>query len=149
MPTISAVGNRSPTSTTTMRSSYSRTIIFLPISPSPPSGRTRNVPATRWLISRGSWDQPSGTGGLEQPVTLERPADRGLLVLVGLDEREAQPADPVAEQVQRRLPRDRVRRDRHRLVDAPQRAVDAGALVRLIDHPAHLLAEDVAGHADP
>ena len=47
MPSISAVGKRRPTSTTTMRPSYSTTVMFLPISPSPPSGRTRRVPLTR------------------------------------------------------------------------------------------------------
>src|SRR5215218_4088170 len=101
MPTISAVGKRSPTSTTTIRSSYSRTIMFLPISPSPPSGRTRNVPEANL-----------GLGGLQQAVALERAPDRRLLVLVGLDEREAQAADPMAEHVQGRLHRDRVGRDR-------------------------------------
>src|ERR671916_700398 len=43
-PGISAVGKRRPQSTTTIRSSYSKTVMFLPISPSPPSGRTRSVP---------------------------------------------------------------------------------------------------------
>jgi hypothetical protein len=39
-----AVGNRTPQSITTIRPSYSITDMFLPISPSPPSGRTRSVP---------------------------------------------------------------------------------------------------------
>ena len=47
MPTISGVGNRRPRSTTTIRPSYSTTVMFLPISPSPPSGRTRSLPLKR------------------------------------------------------------------------------------------------------
>ena len=48
MPIMSAVGKRRPQSTTTIRPSYSTTVMFLPISPTPPSGRTRSVPLTRW-----------------------------------------------------------------------------------------------------
>src|SRR6266581_4516000 len=47
MPTISGVGKRSPTSTTTIRPSYSTTVMFLPISPSPPRGSTRSDELTR------------------------------------------------------------------------------------------------------
>src|SRR5512132_685040 len=118
MPTISAVGKRRPTSTTTMRSSYSKTVMFLPISPSPPRGRTRSL---EFAIL--------GSGGLQQPVALEHHADGGLLVLVGLDERQAQPADAVAEHVQRGLHRDRVGGDAHRLPDVLQARIDVGALV--------------------
>src|SRR6476646_4243692 len=138
MPTISAVGKRSPTSTTTMLPSYSRTIMFLPISPSPPSGRTRSVELTGRLR----------VCGLQEAVVLECAADRGLLGLVGLDEREPQAADPVAQQVQRGLDGDRVRRDGHGVEDAAKRRVDRAALVGLVDHPAHLLADDVARDAD-
>src|SRR3954454_4404979 len=146
MPTISAVGKRSPTSTTTMLSSYSRTIMFLPISPSPPSGRTRRDEAISG--PRAGSEEPLRVRRLQQAVALERAADRRLLVLVGLDQRQAQTTDAVAEQVERRLHRDRVRRDRHRLVDAAQRAVDPRTLVGLVDHAPHLLADDVAGDAD-
>src|ERR1041384_7687732 len=45
MPSISAVGNIRPVSTTTMRPSYSTTVMFLPISPNPPSGSTRSFGA--------------------------------------------------------------------------------------------------------
>src|SRR3954449_11973207 len=97
MPIMSAVGKRSPTSTTTMRPSYSTTVMFLPISPSPPSGRTlRGV--TLHLPPVGALDchrrHPAGgnrsaslrsTGGsLEQAVTLEHGPDRFPLGLVGL-----------------------------------------------------------------
>ncbi len=44
MPSISAVGNISPVSTTTILPPYSITVMFLPISPKPPSGNTRSLP---------------------------------------------------------------------------------------------------------
>src|SRR5947209_2151339 len=43
IPSMSAVGKRRPVSTTTIRPSYSTTVMFLPISPRPPSGRTRSL----------------------------------------------------------------------------------------------------------
>ena len=42
MPSISGVGNLRPVSTTTILPSYSTTVMFLPISPSPPSGMMRS-----------------------------------------------------------------------------------------------------------
>src|SRR3972149_5698781 len=42
-PSISSSGNIRPQSTTTMSSPHSMAIIFLPISPRPPRGMTRNV----------------------------------------------------------------------------------------------------------
>src|SRR5687768_6480055 len=42
MPSISSSGNMSPASTTTMSSPHSIAIMFLPISPTPPSGMTRS-----------------------------------------------------------------------------------------------------------
>ena len=53
IPNISSSGNMSPQSMTTMSSPYSNTYMFLPISPTPPSGmmrRGRSGPAI------GSWD---------------------------------------------------------------------------------------------
>ena len=47
--------------------------------------------------------------GLEQAEPLEAAADRGLFRGRRVDERQAEAADVVAEQVQRRLDRDRVR----------------------------------------
>ena len=91
------VGKRRPTSTTTMRPSYSTTVMFLPISPSPPSGRTRRRAAlTRSCAARSPWRSSTR-------------ADRGGLLFGRLDERQPQAADLVAEQVQRRLHGDRVR----------------------------------------
>src|SRR3954454_11374105 len=140
MPTCSAVGKRRPVSTTTMAPSYSTTVMFLPISPSPPSGRTRSL---LWaMFSLGS------PGGGEQPVALEDRADLGPLVLVGLDERQPQTADLVAGHLQRGLHRDWVGGDAHRGVDVAQRGVDLGSALGLVDHPAHLVADQVAGAAD-
>src|SRR5207244_8505033 len=100
IPSWSGVGNISPVSTTTIPPPYSTTIMFLPISPRPPSGRTR----------RGSLMRSHRA---QQAVALEHGVDLGLLLLARLDERQAQPADVVAEHVQRRLERDRARRDGH------------------------------------
>src|SRR4051794_36137335 len=126
IPTISAVGKRRPTSTTTMRPSYSMTVMFLPISPSPPRGRTRRGP----LLTGGTLC----VRGFEQPVAREDLAHGAGLGLVGLDEREAQASDAVTEQVERGLDRDGVRRDVHDVVDVAQRLVDVAALLGLVDH---------------
>src|SRR3954454_13777283 len=99
MPIISAVGKRRPTSTTMIRSSYSTTVMFLPISPRPPRGRTRSGPL--------NVDSESSCCSDEQPAVLQHRADRRGLVLVGLDVRQAWHADGVAEQVQRSLVADR------------------------------------------
>ena len=42
MPNISSSGNINPQSMTTMSSPYSKTYMFLPISPTPPSGMMRS-----------------------------------------------------------------------------------------------------------
>src|SRR4051794_1400640 len=136
MPSWSGVGNISPLSTTTIAPPYSTTIMFLPISPRPPSGRTRRTP----FMSNGA----------QQPVALEHAADSRLLLLARLDERQAQAADVVAEHVQRRLERDRARGEGHQRVDhVRDLLVDLPAGIGLVDHPAHLVADDVRRHADP
>src|SRR6059058_6187575 len=102
MPSWSGVGNISPLSTTTIEPSYSTTVMFLPISPRPPSGRTR---------SRATSD------GAQEAMPLEHGADLCLLLFARLHERQAQSADVVTEHVQRRLERDRAGRERHQRVD--------------------------------
>jgi hypothetical protein len=42
MPNISSSGNMRPQSMTTISSRYSKTYMFLPISPTPPSGMMRS-----------------------------------------------------------------------------------------------------------
>src|SRR6202020_3001571 len=93
MPSMSAVGKRRPVSTTTMRSSYSTTVMFLPISPRPPSGRTRSF-VTRSLHS---------CRGGEHPVALQHRAHHRLLVGVELDVGQPRLADGHADHVQRGL----------------------------------------------
>src|SRR3954449_4285006 len=140
MPIISAVGKRRPTSTTTIRSSYSTTVMFLPISPSPPRGRTRNGPL--------NVDPGSSRDSHEEPALLQHRADRRGLALVGLDVGQPRLADTVAEQVQRGLDRDRRRRDAERREDRQQALVDRRALAWLLGPPAHLRPGDVAGPQD-
>src|SRR3954452_2269416 len=83
MPSISAVGNIRPVSTTTIRPSYSTTVMFLPISPSPPRGRIFRAPLT-WPTS------PRRSPGYCQDVRrLERRADLRALLVGGLHERQA------------------------------------------------------------
>src|ERR1700756_3235742 len=98
MPTISGVGKRRPTSTTTILPPYSTTVMFLPISPRPPSGSTRSFSAA--IVSVPQLSQ-SRRELLEQPVANEHCPHRRGLGLVGLHHRQAQPADAVAQQVQR------------------------------------------------
>ncbi len=77
MPSISAVGNISPVSTTTIRPWCSTTVMFFPISPSPPRG----------VIRTG--ELKLGRARSQQPARLERLADHGALIVVGLDHRQA------------------------------------------------------------
>src|SRR5829696_4762235 len=124
MPSMSAVGNISPVSTTTIRPSNSTAVMFFPISPSPPRGRMRTL-------------EPLKLGGApgQQPVGLEYAPDLGPLFLVRLDDR------------------DRVDLGDH-LVDRPQLLVDfpgsteVSRLDRVVDL-AHLGADDVRGDQDP
>jgi hypothetical protein len=76
MPSWSGAGKRRPVSTTTMRPSYSITSMFLPISPRPPSGRTRRV-ALKTAGPMGG----SSLDALEEAVCLQCRADLALLVL--------------------------------------------------------------------
>src|SRR6187401_2513028 len=116
MPIISAVGKRSPQSITTSLPPYSTTLRFLPISPTPPSGSTRNGP----LIAPRPGESPAWrslpatrAGGascarsrmdlLEHAVAGQRRADVLALGVVALHKREPERARVVAEHAQRRL----------------------------------------------
>src|ERR1044072_818488 len=89
MPSMSAVGNRRPTLSTTMRSSYSTTVMFLPISPSPPRGRTRSfdAPTTRARAAehvRAGVEADRVGGDAERVVdVLERRVDLGAALGLG------------------------------------------------------------------
>src|SRR5438094_4089084 len=69
MPNISSSGNMRPQSTTTMSSPYSNTYMFLPISPTPPSG-----------MMRRSW-----SGDAITFAALSEPEEASLLGGLGLD----------------------------------------------------------------
>ena len=138
MPTISGVGKRSPTSTTTIRPSYSTTVMFLPISPRPPRGSTRSV-LTHACVS----------GADEQAVAVEHRADRVALLRRSPPRAAGAGRRRVAEQVQRGLRAGRARGHEQRLVDVAQRRVDLGAVLGLVDHAPHLGADDVARDEDP
>src|SRR5436190_3085221 len=119
--------------------------MFFPTSPSPPSGMIRipvtGASLTRWLC------------GNEYAQALE--AGSHLLLLFGrrLDQRQAQAADLVAEDVEGSLDRDRVRLHLQQLVGRLQRLVDPPRLdmVALLvepDHLLHLWPDDVRVDAD-
>ncbi len=59
IPNISSSGNISPQSITTMSSPYSKTYMFLPISPTPPSGMMRSGVSlfVRWWLVMASREE--------------------------------------------------------------------------------------------
>src|SRR3954451_2108008 len=97
IPSISAVGNIRPVSTITIRPSLSTAVMFLPISPSPPSGRIRTLAP---LKLRGAPGQ--------QTVRLESLPDLRPLLVVGLDDRKPRACRADAEQLEPGLDRNRV-----------------------------------------
>src|SRR5664279_1720503 len=130
MPSISSRGNARPQSTTTILPRYSTAVMFLPISPIPPSGMILSVfsaivffyplcqsymrppaPALGAVCRRPS--NPC-VAALEQSEPLELAFDQAPFVVGGFDERQAQAADLVAEHVQGRLQRYRVARHEER-----------------------------------
>src|SRR5438067_204232 len=135
MPSCSGVGNASPVSITTIRPSYSSTVMFLPISPSPPRGRTRRVPLTLDLA--------------QQALALEHRANGRDLAVVALDQRQPAAADLVAQELERGLRRHRERGGPERLEDVLQLLVDRPAIVGLVDHAAQLAPDDVRRDQDP
>src|ERR1700751_6413594 len=121
---MSVVGNRRPVSTTTIRPSYSTTVMFFPISPSPPSGRTRSFV----LLTPPSppRNRPSG-GHRQEPVALEHRADDGELHVVELDVRQSRSADRNADHAERRLEAARRGRDREVVICVLKACVDLPA----------------------
>src|SRR3954451_20091297 len=100
MPGISVCGNESPASIRRRRSSSSTTAMLRPTSPTPPRKE-------RWA---GTFPEgPSDEAGI-----LERSPDRLALLRVGGNERQPRRARGTAEELERRLQRDRVARDEQR-----------------------------------
>src|SRR6202521_2833821 len=102
-PRCSSRGKARPASTTTIESSASKTVMFLPTSPRPPSGMMRQTPIGP------SVGVDLGGGCAEDPGALEAAADPLELLLGRVDHREAVAPDLMPEQIQRRLDRNRVR----------------------------------------
>src|SRR5215207_10988893 len=107
MPSWSGAGNISPVSTTTIRPSYSTTIMLLPLSPSPPSGRTLSVLVIRQAAGRARCAAMLSSHCREEVVALERLADHRALLLRRLDQRQPQRAGVEPDHVHRRLHGDR------------------------------------------
>src|SRR5436190_24182146 len=150
IPSISVVGNINPASTTTIRLPSSTTVMFLPISPSPPRGRMRTGPVIgrpRRPARRAALpDAALARAGDQEAAPLERGPDRGSLLLARGDHREAQMPLDDAQHLERRLDGDRIAGQRRRLVDwtelrlelaRPRRIAGDGGLV----HGAHLVAD--------
>src|SRR4051795_9898198 len=97
-----------------MRPPRSTTVMFLPISPRPPSGRMR---MELELVKRGRARSLCGATGEHQPVALEGGTNRSPLRLARRDHRQAQAAVDQAKHLQRRLHRDWVRSDVERCVN--------------------------------
>src|SRR5438552_8952079 len=116
---MSVVGNISPVSTTTIRPSCSTVVMFLPISPSPPSGRTRSgavnrrcprlAPGARALAGRAPGDQ--------EAMPLQRRPDCDPLLLTGGNHRQPHVALDDAQHLERGLDGDRIAGHRGRLID--------------------------------
>src|SRR4051795_2321524 len=155
---MSVVGNISPVSTTTIRPSCSTAVMFLPISPSPPSGRTlsRAVKRRRPRPAPGatSCDVPlCRAAGDEEALALERGPHRGALVLAGRDHRQTHMTFHYAQHLQRGLDRNRIAGHGGRLVDRLKVGVpllNAGPLAfdRGLVHGAHLGSDQVRGDQD-
>ena len=111
MPTISGVGKRSPASTTTIRPSYSTTVMFLAISPSPPRGSTRSVLTPSAWRAAARRARRAGRGARASPGP--RASSRSEASTSG----RRRPADLVAEQIQRGLRAGRAGGEEERLVD--------------------------------
>src|SRR3990170_4519737 len=83
-PSISASGNMRPASTTMRSSAYSKTIMFLPISPRPPRGMTRSLPLLISDSEETSLGDDGDGGALGLPARLVQ--DGWELQEVGLDD---------------------------------------------------------------
>src|SRR5436190_7814182 len=100
MPGISVWGNDSPASITSMRSSSSTTAMLRPTSPTPPR--------------KERWAGPLPAGPSDEAGILEGSPDRLALLRGRRHERQARRPGGAAEELERRLDRDRVAGDEQR-----------------------------------
>src|SRR5215216_4659523 len=108
-----------------MRPSYSITVMFLPISPRPPRGSTRNLLGTSYSLSSKVWCLT----GYRYAGGIEAGLDGGSLLGVGGYQGKSQSVLAQAHHLQGGLQRDRVGGDRGRLVRRGDLGVDlAGAV---------------------
>src|SRR3954447_14085649 len=144
-PRCSSRGKARPASTTTIESSASYAVMFLPTSPRPPSGMILQEPIRIRSLGRG---------GAQHAGTLEACANLLRLALGRLDHRQPKTAQLVAEEVQRGLDRNRVGDDPQELEPGGHLLVQArrGLEVAVLVAPNHLLglhAPYVRMHTDP
>src|SRR5829696_3940550 len=119
--------------------------MFFPTSPRPPNGMMRKLIGGVYVRSNCS--------GLEQPEAREAVSDALALLVGRLDERQPVAADVVAEQVQRRLDRDRIAGDAKQLDRRRELAVERprGFVLAGLPEPyelLHLRPHDVGVDAD-
>src|SRR5262249_21282865 len=121
-------------------SSY--TVRFWPTSPRPPSGTMRRLSLIRLSLRLRGWRAALCGDALEQAEPLEAVAHRAALLVRRLDERQSEAADVMAEKVERRLDRDRVRRDAEQLDGRAELLVERpGALDVAFAVPDHHLLD--------
>src|SRR5262249_1580254 len=150
-PRCSSRGNARPASTTRISPPSSYTVMFLPTSPRPPSGTMRRLSLIRLSLRLLGWRAALCDDALEQAEPLEAVAHRAALLVRRLDERQSEAADVMAEKVERRLDRDRVRRDAEQLDGRVELLVEApGALditgAEAAHHRLDLRPHDVGVH---
>ena len=135
-PSWSGAGKRRPVSTTTIRPSYSTTVMFLPISPSPPRGRTRSF----LLMASDRFRAVRGARARSAAPRRSR---------LGLDQRQPRAA-------RRRGPSSLSAAFTDAASGATHSAsysglsdvLDLRAALGLVDHAPHLGADQVGGHQD-
>src|SRR3954463_6894831 len=132
IPSISLVGNIRPVSTTTISSPYSTTVMFLPISPRPPSGRMRTAVMSGTSRSPADCCQALACAARnQQAVLLECRPDRRPLVLARRNHRQPHVVLDDAQHLERGLHRNWVRGDDRGVVDRREALVDLARAVQI------------------
>src|SRR3954451_9490115 len=139
IPGISVCGNDSPASTTSRRSSSSTTAMLRPTSPTPPR--------------KERWAGPFPADASDEAGILEGSPDRLSLLRGGRHERQARRAGRTAEELERRLDRDRVAGDEQRREERRQLLVHLAGGRNVpggeeLHHLADPIADDVGRDRD-